>query len=500
MIPFKAFSLLMLMSLSASVFAQGSSPIFTSDFEIDSQIWSIAKGAELNTAGAHSGSNSIKAESEASIFTKSPITEPGTMELWIRSSAPITNYNIRVLISSTLNEDSGWTQVGVIEGINNDTGYHAKRVSIDNSGKIYLRLDIETMNGSIDIDDITINRVLLSTALQKNQQAILAEVVANLRDDQGYQLQTDALKSLGKNYISQIEVQRQYVEYGNAIYSTNSLILANAERSKMANPLLYATFRQVINDVKRVSSPIQRNRLESLIRPFGDGSSTSLNIVTAETFSAFVEPFKSFVANTFKESSYENAKLGRKDKKFAEKNGLKIYQTAENFLDEIERELNRANRLDEDLILTQMDVDNFRKDLSKYLKDYLVFVGKQDVGKKYNRVMSKDSQIREDALGEIYGDFSRQADLVQTRSRSNAQLIQFMLKANNNIDHLHEFKERYNLITSAMITYYDKFEKSISSDQNPFSKPEDRKAWELHAIEARKYIQLSKEEFKKAYL
>jgi hypothetical protein len=75
-----------------------------------------------------------------------------------------------------------------------------------------------------------------------------------------------------------------------------------------------------------------------------------------------------------------------------------------------------------------------------------------------------------------------------------------MLKANANIDQLQEFKERFNLIASAMITYYDKFDKSISTEQNPFSNPDDRKAWELHAIETRKYIQQSKESFKKAYL
>jgi hypothetical protein len=364
-------------------------------------MWSLVYGAEVNTAGAHSGNNSITVESEASIVTKSPITEPGTMELWVHSSAPITNYKIKVLINPSLNNDSGWTQVGMIEGNNNDTEYHAKRVSIDDSGKIFLRLDIETVNGSIDIDDITINRVLLSTALQKNQQAVLAEVVAKLRDDQGYQLQTEALKTLGKNYTAQIEVQRQYIEYGNGIYSAISLALVTSERSKLANPLAYATFKHVIDDVKRVSSPIQKTRLDSLIRPFGDIANASLNIVTSGVFTAFAEPFKSIVANTFEKSSYENSDLRRRDVKFAEKNGLKIYQTAENFLTEIEKELNIVDHLDKDLTDIQIDVDSFRKDLSKHLKDYLVYGGQEKIGENYNRVMSKDIQIRERALRDI---------------------------------------------------------------------------------------------------
>jgi hypothetical protein len=500
MIFIKAIALLILMSVCACAFAQGTFPIFTTDFENDSPEWSLEKSAGISKAGAHSGNNSLKVESEASIVTKEYITEAGTMELWLRSSSPMTNYKIKVLVSPTLANDISWTQVGTIEGTNNDTEYHAKRISIDDLGKIYLRLDIETKNGSIDIDDIAINRILLSTALQKNQQAILTEVIANLRDDRSYQVQTEALKTLGKNYIEQIEVQRQFIEYANAIYSMNSITLATAERSKMANPLLYPTFKQVVSDVKRVSSPIQKIRLDSLFRPFGSVTDTSSNIITVETLMTFAEPFKSVVANTFKESSYKNAELARKDKKFAEKNGLKIYQTAENFLNEIERELIKADRLNEELLSVQMDVDSFRKDLSKHLRNYLAFSSKEKAGENYSRVMSKDSQIREDAFRDIYNNFARKADLVQTRSRSNAQLIQFMLKANNNIDELQGFKERFNLITSAMITYYDKYEKTISTDQNPFSKPDDRKAWELRAIETRHYVQQSKEAFREKYL
>jgi hypothetical protein len=268
----------------------------------------------------------------------------------------------------------------------------------------------------------------------------------------------------------------------------------------MANPLGYATFKHVIDDVKKVSSPIQKTRLESLIRPFGDITTASLNIVTAGAFTAFAEPFKSIVANTFEKSSYENSGVSKDAQKFAEKNGLNTYETAEKFLGEIEKELIKANGLDKDLVDIQSDVDRFRKDLSKHLKEYLIYGGQEKIPENYSRVMSKDDQVRAAALKDLNEGFARQADAVQTRSTSNAQLVQFMLKANGKMDELQEFKERFNQITSAMITFYDKFDKSIAPDQNPFSNPDDRKAWELHAVKTRDYIQQSKEAFKKAYL
>lgn len=48
-----------------------------------------------------------------------------------------------------------------------NTDYHAKRVSVDDPGKKYVRLDIETVGGTLNIDDISVDRILLSTALQK---------------------------------------------------------------------------------------------------------------------------------------------------------------------------------------------------------------------------------------------------------------------------------------------------------------------------------------------
>lgn len=492
--------LLPLVLASTAAYAEEKTIIFSSDFESESSKWALVYGADLDTSTPHSGSSSVKIDNEASIRTKATVAEAGTMELWLRTSTPATNYKIRVLVNSTLSNDAGWVQVGNLEGTQNDTEYHAKRISVDDPGKKYIRLDVTSVGGSVVLDDISIDRILLSTALQKNQQQVLDEVMGKLRDDQSYQLQTDALKALGKNYTSQIELQRQYIEYSNGIYSTISLVLATSERSKMANPLGYQTFKKVIDDVKSVSSPIQKTRMDSLIKPFGDIATASLNIVTAGQFNAFAEPFKSIVATSFEKSSYENSGITKEQKKFAEKSGLQVYQTAEKFLGEIDKELQKANMLDKDLANIQADVDSFRKDMSKNLKEYLVYGGVEKTAENYNRVMSKDNQIREAAMRDINEGFAAQAESLQTRSGSNAQLVQFMMKANSRIDNLQEYKDRFNQITSAMITFYDKFDKSIAPDQNPFSSPEDRKAWEQHAVKTREYIQQSKEAFKKAYL
>ena len=491
---------LSLLSACISAYADDKSSVFSSDFDNESSKWALMYGAEIETGQAHSADKSIKIENEASIRTKTMVAEAGTMEIWLRTSTPVTNYKIKVLVNTSLSNDAGWVQAGVLEGTNSDTEYHAKRVSVDDPGKKYLRLDVESVGGVLNIDDISVDRILLSTALQKNQQLVFDEVMGKLRDDQSYQIQTEALKKLGENYTSQIETQRQYIEYSNGIYSTISLVLATSERSKMANPLGYATFKHVIDDVKKVSSPIQKTRLDSLIRPFGDIATASLNVVTAGAFTAFAEPFKSIVATTFEKSSYENSGVSKDAQKFAEKNGLNTYQTAEKFLGEIEKELLKANGLDKDLTDIQGDVDRFRKDLSKHLKDYLVYGGQDKQSENFNRVMSKDDQVRAAALKSINEGFAKQAEAVQTRSTSNAQLVQFMLRANSNIDELQEYKERFNQITSAMITFYDKFDKSIAPDQNPFSNADDRKAWEMHATKTRNYIQQSKEAFKKAYL
>src|SRR5882757_5656293 len=105
-----------LLSLCASVFAEEKQSVFSSDFEGESQKWSLVYGAEIDNGQAHSGTNSVKIENEASIRTKYTVTESGTMELWIRTSTPVTNYKIKVLVNSSLSNDAGWVQAGAIEG------------------------------------------------------------------------------------------------------------------------------------------------------------------------------------------------------------------------------------------------------------------------------------------------------------------------------------------------------------------------------------------------
>ncbi|AVV83145.1 hypothetical protein SPWS13_1336 [Shewanella putrefaciens] len=51
-----------------------------------------------------------------------------------------------------------------------------------------------------------------------------------------------------------------------------------------------------------------------------------------------------------------------------------------------------------------------------------------------------------------------------------------------------------------MLTFYDKFERSIATEQNPFTDPSDRAVWEQHAKSARNYIRQSKEAFTKAFM
>ena len=62
--------------------------------------------------------------------------------------------------------------------------------------------------------------VRLDTALQKNQEKVIAEVLGKLRDDKNYQVQADALRTLGKNYAAQVDVQRQYLGRSNAVGKT----------------------------------------------------------------------------------------------------------------------------------------------------------------------------------------------------------------------------------------------------------------------------------------
>src|SRR6187431_254063 len=489
-------------SLMASMtLAQQKSVIFKNGFETETEQkkWVLVYGAKFIAEQARTGTSALQFEQgEASVRSRVNLSEQGTLEFWIKTSSPATQYKVNVLVAANQNADGGWVQVGQILGNNDSAEYHAKRISIDDPGKKFLRLDFEVTNGQAWIDDLSVEKILLDTALQKNQQIVIAEVLDKLRDDKNYQVQADALRTLGKNYAAQIDVQRQYLEYANGIYSSVTLVLATSERGKMANPLAYKTFKGVVNDVRQVASPIQKTRMESLLRPLGDIATATLNVMTQGTYTAFAEPFKTIVATVFDKSSYENADIDRKSRKFAEENGLKTFNKAETFLIEVEKELTTVTTLDKDLVDIQSEVDRFRKDLDKHLKESLIAGGMGRGQENYNRVLSKDEAIRNAALQEINNYFMVQAESYQNHSSSNTEFVQFMMKVTGNMEESQVFKERFNQIASSIITFYDKFDRSVAKDQNPFTTDTDRAVWESHAVTVRRYIQDSKAAFAKA--
>ncbi|HTF96756.1 MAG TPA: hypothetical protein VL995_11535 [Cellvibrio sp.] len=490
-------------AITTGAMAQQKSVIFKNSFdtESDTKKWALMYGVKAVSEQARNGAGALLIEEgEASVRSRVNLSEQGTLELWIKTSTPATQYKINVLVATTQNTDTGWVQVGQIQGSNDSNEYHAKRVSIDDPGKKYLRLDFEVTNGQAWIDDISVEKILLDTALQKNQEKVIAEVLGKLRDDKNYQVQADALRTLGKNYAAQIDVQRQYLEYANGIYSSVTLVLATSERGKMANPLGYQTFKGIVSDVRMVASPIQKSRMDSLLKPLGDIATATLNVMTQGAYQAFAEPFKTIVATTFDRVSYENAGVDRKARKFAEQNGLKTFSKAEGFLGEVEKELNTVVALDKDLIDIQREVDKFRKDLDKHLKESLIAGGMGRGQENYKRVMSKDEPTRNAALQEINNYFTLQAESYQNHSSSNTEFVQFMMKATGTMEETQVFKERFNQIASSVITFYDKFDRSVAKDQNPFSDDKDRALWESHAVKVRAYIQESKAAFAKAYM
>ena len=167
---------------------------------------------------------------------------------------------------------------------------------------------------------------------------------------------------------------------------------------------------------------------------------------------------------------------------------------------EIEKELAIVSSLDKDLLDIQRDVDKYRRDLDKHLKESLIDGGLGRGQDNYNRVLSKEEPTRNAALQEITDYFMVQAESYENQSSSNTQFVQFMMRATRNIEESQLFKERFNQIASSVITFYDKFGRSVAKDQNPFSKDKDRKIWESHALKVRVYIQESKAAFTKAYM
>ncbi|CAM5225553.1 BAR domain-like protein A BdpA [Alishewanella longhuensis] len=495
------FALLCCAILVTPVFAKPVSTVFSSDFEQSNLTqWRQLGDCQLTPELARSGQGALRcASGNSSLFSREALSEQGLLELWVLPESEQTSYRIQVLVSERSTLDSAWQPVAVIEHQAGSMGYKAHRISIDDPGRKFLRLDIEAQHGFVQLDDLQIERILLGTALHKNEQRIISGILDKLRRDQNIELQAESFRTLGTNYAAQLEVQRQYLEYANALHSGISLVLASSERNKMSNPMAYASFRSIVSDTKRVSSKIQQARLNSMIKPFGDLVTATLNVVSAGTYSAFAEPFKSFLATSFDRSSYQNAGLSRADRKFAEEHGLKIYQDAERFLTELERELQQVSQLDHELAAIQRAIDTYRRDLEKHLRDTLLHANIASSKENISRVLSKDDGVRQKLIAAAAGNISLKAG-TYLNDGNNTELIRFVLKTSELLDAMQSYKDGFNQITSAMLTYYERFERSVAAEQNPFTEKADKEAWENHARKAREYLKQSKESFNKAYL
>ncbi|MFC4654603.1 MULTISPECIES: BAR domain-like protein A BdpA [Rheinheimera] len=493
-----AFSSVALAVLSLT--CQASELVFLADFDKDNQPLTILAGCQLDQSSPKAGSSALLCQNGSSaLVTRQPVAEAGLLEFWVKPETAFTSYKINVLSSASVSVGAEWQQIGLIEVNPGQEGYTAHRLSIDDPGRKYIRLDMESQHGSVMLDQLSIQRILLDTALQKNEQRIITGILDKLQTNQNYELKKEALLGLGNNYAAQLETQRQYLEYANGIYSGITFVLAGSERNKMSNPMAYSSFRTILADAKRVSSPLQQARLNSMVKPFSDLGTATLTVVSGGLYAAFAEPFKSFLATAFDKSNYDNADLSRKDRKFAEENGLKVYEKAEQFLNELEKELVQVQQLENDLQNMQRLVDSFRKDLDKHLRDYVQHAGLARTQENYSRVMSKEEQVRARIAGEVSSSVGNRA-VTLLNSNDSTELIQYMLKTSAQLEGMQEFKERFNQITSAAITFYDKFESSVASEKNPFTDAKDKAAWEAHAQKARTYIRQSKEAFSKAYM
>jgi hypothetical protein len=483
-----------------SPWAMAGSKVLHSDFESNGVGWSLLYGCQLGDASPRSGKGSMRCEPGSStMISKQATAEMGLMEFWIKPENEFTDYKITILTSASTRLDSVWTPIALIEGPAGGTNYLAHRISIDDVARKYLRIDIDAHNGSVSLDDVSVEKLMLDTALQKNEQKIISGILDKIKQDNNYELQAESFRTLASSYSRELETQRQYLEYANGIYSSISLVLATSERNRMANPLLYSTFKSILTDTKRVSSPLQQARLNSMVKPFGDLVTATLNVVSAGAYSAFAEPFKSFLATTFDRSNYENADLSRQDRKFAEHNGLTIYQRAESFLAELEKELQQANALDQELAQILRNTDSYRKDLEKYLRDYMQYGGLPRTQENYSRLISKEESLRSQAMLEVRENIARRANALSD-ARKQTELVQYMLRTSDHIEGTLAFKERFNQLTAQVITFYERFERSVAKEQNPFTDAADKALWEKQALKARDYVKQSRDAFLRAYM
>ncbi|MAD74109.1 MAG: hypothetical protein CML20_04800 [Rheinheimera sp.] len=495
----KVFALLLAVWLP--VVSTQAAIVFSDGFEnSDGEQWHQLGECRALLGVPRSGELALRCKPGNSVmFSKEAIGEMGVLELWLRPETTTTSYRIHVMVSDLPSVNALWQPVALIEHSAGDVSFKAHRVSIDEPAKRYLRLDIEVLSGALDLDDVMVERIMLATALQKNEQRIVSGILDKLREDQNIAVQAESFRTLGANYAAQLDLQRQYLEYANALHSGIALALAGSERNRMSNPMAYASFRSIVTDARRVTTPLQQARLNSMLKPFGDLVTASLNVVSAGAYSAFAEPFKSFLASSFDKSNYNDAGLSRADRKFAEHNGLKIYQDAERFLAELEKELTQVVALDNELINIQKSVDRFRLELDKQLRATLQHASMARSQETVSRALSKDEVARKKLMDEVAGNITLTANSY-LHEGNNTELIRFVLKTSEQLEQTQSYKDQFNQITSAVLTYYDRFERSVHPSQNPFSDAADKQIWENHALKARNYLQQSKESFNRAYL
>ena len=93
----------------------------------------------------------------------------GVLELWVKPTAPDTHYEMTFYVRAKDKDENSWVKIGAIDSEKNDADYTAKRVSIDEAGSNYLKIEINVSSGSIAIDDIAIDKIGLAVALRKSQ-------------------------------------------------------------------------------------------------------------------------------------------------------------------------------------------------------------------------------------------------------------------------------------------------------------------------------------------
>jgi len=116
-----------------------------------------------------------------------------------------------------------------------------------------------------------------------------------------------------------------------------------------------------------------------------------------------------------------------------------------------------------------------------------------------SRALSKDEMARKKLMDDVAGNITLTANSYLNEG-NNTELIRYILKTSEQLEQTQSYKDQFNQITSAVLTYYDRFERSVNPSQNPFSDPADKHIWENHALKARGYLQQSKESFNRAYL